>query len=38
LALSHPEGWIGQSLNGKEFTPLKGPARAVTALNDPDLW
>lgn len=38
LALSHPEGWIGQSLNGKEFTPLKGPARAVAALNDPDLW
>lgn len=38
LPLSHPQGWIGQSLDGKEFTPLSGPARAVAALNDPDLW
>lgn len=38
LPLSHPEGWIGQSLNGASFTPLNGPSRAVMALDDPDLW
>jgi predicted N-acetyltransferase YhbS len=38
LALSHPEGWIGQSLTGAKLTPLPGPSTCVAALNDPRLW
>lgn len=38
LPLSHPEGWIGQSLSDAELLPLKGPSRCVEALNDPALW
>ncbi len=38
LALSHPHGWLGQSLDGQDLTPLKGPSRCVSALNNPSLW
>ena len=38
LPLSYPEGWIGQSLSGAPFEPLKGDCRCVPALNDPSLW
>jgi len=36
--LQYPEGWLGQSLSGDRFGPLKGPARCVAPLADPDLW
>jgi putative acetyltransferase len=36
--LQHPEGWLGQSLNGAPLTPLKGPAHCVPAFNDPAFW
>jgi len=38
LPLSHPEGWIGQSLTEAPLTPLQGPSRCVQALNDPAYW
>lgn len=38
LPLTHPEGWIGQSLTGAELTPLRGPCACVTALDKPALW
>ncbi|MFV1874726.1 GNAT family N-acetyltransferase [Nioella sp.] len=38
LPLSHPEGWIGQSLSGADLSPLKGPSSCVAALNKPDYW
>lgn len=36
--LSHPEGWLGQSLTGQALTPLRGPARCVEALGAPVFW
>jgi predicted N-acetyltransferase YhbS len=36
--LSHPEGWLGQSLTDRPMTPLKGPSRCVEALNDRVFW
>ena len=36
--LSHPEGWIGQSLSEAPLTPLPGPSACVAALNDPAYW
>ena len=38
LPLSYPEGWIGQTLTGGAFEPLKGTCVCVAALNDPALW
>jgi predicted N-acetyltransferase YhbS len=38
FALNHPEGWLGQSLTGRELTPLRGTVRCVEALNDPAFW
>jgi len=38
LELSHPEGWLGQSLGGEAFRPLRGPSRCVAALDDPVYW
>ncbi|MCV6576764.1 MAG: N-acetyltransferase [Cohaesibacter sp.] len=38
LALQHPEGWLGQSLNETELRPLQGPSQCVDALNDPTYW
>ncbi len=36
--LQHPEGWLGQSLNGEPMAPLKGPSHCVQAFNDPAFW
>jgi putative acetyltransferase len=36
--LSHPEGWLAQSLTERAMTPLRGPSRCVGALNDPLFW
>lgn len=38
LDLTFLEGWLGQSLSGKDETPLIGPSRCVPALNKPELW
>jgi putative acetyltransferase len=38
LPLSHPHGWVAQSLRGNGFAPLKGPSICVTALSDPHFW
>ncbi|MEQ9692570.1 N-acetyltransferase [Shimia sp. SDUM112013] len=38
LPLSHPEGWLGQSLTDAPLHPLMGASRCVEALNNPDLW
>lgn len=38
LPLSHPEGWIGQSLTGKALTALQGPSSCVGSLNNPAFW
>ncbi|MBO9410557.1 MULTISPECIES: N-acetyltransferase [unclassified Ruegeria] len=36
--LSQPHGWLGQSLNTKEFRPIVGPSRCVPAFDQPGLW
>lgn len=36
--LSHPEGWLAQSLIGLPLTPLSGQPRCAEAFNDPSLW
>lgn len=38
LPLQYPEGWLGQTLTGKPFTPLTGSSRCVGPLNDPEHW
>lgn len=38
LPLSHPEGWIGQSLTSERLTALKGPSTCVAALDHPSFW
>lgn len=38
LPLTHPEGWLGQSLTDQPFDPLEGSSTCVEALNDPALW
>lgn len=37
-ALKYPHGWLGQSLNGRPLTPLRGSCQCVKALADPVLW
>jgi len=38
LPLSHPEGWLGQSLTAETLKPLKGASTCVEPLNDTSLW
>ena len=38
LPLSHPEGWLGQSLVSKEIEPIAGQPRCVRAMNKPEIW
>lgn len=38
LPLSHPQGWLGQSLTDAPLTALRGRAICVPALNDPAYW
>ncbi len=36
--LSHPEGWLAQSLNGASIDAMNGSVKCVTALNDQQYW
>lgn len=36
--LSHPHGWLAQSLTGAMLTPLRGPSHCVPALDNPVYW
>ncbi len=36
--LRFPEGWLAQSLNAEEMTPLKGRCTCVAAFDDPAFW
>ncbi len=36
--LSHPEGWLGQSLGDTSIKELSGACTSVTAFNDPVFW
>ncbi|WP_051927631.1 GNAT family N-acetyltransferase [Ruegeria halocynthiae] len=38
MPLSQPHGWLGQSLNGVDASPLSGPSHCVSAFNRPELW
>ena len=38
LALTYPDGWLGQSLTQHPFAPLRGASSCVAALNDPAYW
>lgn len=38
LKLTHPEGWLAQSLTGDKIKPIAGPSRCVEALNKPEYW
>ncbi|WP_299465154.1 GNAT family N-acetyltransferase [uncultured Microscilla sp.] len=38
LRLSYPEGWIAQSLEGKEINPIKGKSFCAEALNNSVYW
>ncbi len=38
MPLSHPQGWIAQSLTDAPLTPVKGPAACVSRFDSPDLW
>ena len=38
LALTFPEGWLGQSLVGDEIPAIAGNSTCVAALNNPKYW
>ncbi|GAA5078903.1 N-acetyltransferase [Roseibacterium beibuensis] len=38
LPLSHPHGWIAQSLDGAPLSPLVGGSACVAALDNPVYW
>jgi len=38
LTLTHPEGWLGQSLDGGEIAPIPGSSSCVKAFNNPQYW
>lgn len=38
LPLSHPEGWLGQSLVSKTIEPVNGKPQCVKAMNKPEIW
>lgn len=38
LELTHPEGWLCQSLDGGEMGPLPGISRCVKAFDKPAYW
>ena len=38
VALSQPEGWLGQSLAGDPLVPIAGPCSCVPAFDDPAYW
>ena len=38
VALSQPEGWLGQSLTDDPLAPIAGPCSCVAAFDDPAYW
>ena len=38
LILSYPHGWLGQKLDGSEFTDISGETRCVAALDHQKYW
>ncbi|MCK5724403.1 MAG: GNAT family N-acetyltransferase, partial [Gammaproteobacteria bacterium] len=38
LALTYPEGWLGQSLISDEIKPITGDSYCVEALNKAEYW
>lgn len=38
LTLSYPDGWIGQSFDGKDIQPIRGGTRCVAAIDDSTYW
>lgn len=38
LILSHPEGWLAQSLDGSPINPVEGKTECIEALNDQRYW
>ncbi|MGR5063648.1 GNAT family N-acetyltransferase [Photobacterium sp. DNB22_13_2] len=38
LPLSHPHGWLAQSLTAQPLVPLTGNSACVAAFNKPELW
>ena len=38
LALTYPEGWLGQSLISNSVDPIAGRPSCVQALNKPEYW
>lgn len=38
LKLTHPEGWLCQSLDGGEIKPIPGNSCCVSALDKPEYW
>lgn len=38
LALTYPEGWLGQSLASDELEPIMGNSSCVEAFNNPVYW
>ncbi|MDT8448586.1 MAG: N-acetyltransferase [Wenzhouxiangellaceae bacterium] len=36
--LTHPEGWLGQSLDGSRVKPLSGRPRCMKPFDIPELW
>jgi predicted N-acetyltransferase YhbS len=37
-SLSHPHGWLAQSLTDPTLDPLRGPSHCVDALDRPEYW
>ncbi|MBF9061333.1 GNAT family N-acetyltransferase [Rhodobacterales bacterium HKCCSP123] len=38
MPLSHPQGWIAQSLTDAPLSPVNGPAACVRPFRSPELW
>ncbi|MHA7880139.1 MAG: GNAT family N-acetyltransferase [Saccharospirillum sp.] len=38
LALSYPEGWLAQSLDGHEISPIEGKPVCLEPINHRDYW
>ncbi len=38
MKLTYPEGWLAQSLTGKEIQPVKGSSFCVEEINKPEYW
>lgn len=38
VELTHPEGWLGQSLTDDNIKPIPGPSKCIDALNKPEYW